>query len=50
LGAKQEGIFRHHMILWDGYLRDSVYFSIIREEWPDVRDGLEQRLEKFRRP
>jgi RimJ/RimL family protein N-acetyltransferase len=48
LGAKQEGIFRHHMIMWDGFLRDSVYFSIIREEWPSVRDGLEKRLEKFR--
>jgi RimJ/RimL family protein N-acetyltransferase len=48
LGAKQEGIFRHHMIMWDGFLRDSVYFSIIREEWPAVRDGLARRLETFR--
>jgi RimJ/RimL family protein N-acetyltransferase len=48
LGAKQEGIFRHHMILWDGHLRDSVYFSVIREDWPSVREGLGKRLEKFR--
>ena len=44
LGAKQEGIFRAHMVVRDGHISDSVYFSIIRSEWPGVRAGLEARL------
>ncbi|MFZ5931362.1 MAG: GNAT family N-acetyltransferase [Pseudomonadota bacterium] len=44
LGAKEEGIFRAHMVVRDGYIRDTVYFSIIRSEWPEVRAGLEARL------
>ncbi|HEV7232235.1 MAG TPA: GNAT family protein, partial [Bacteroidia bacterium] len=34
IGAKQEGIFRSHMVTEEGRLRDTVYFSILREEWP----------------
>lgn len=44
LGAVREGIFRRHMVLPDGHVRDTVYFSIIREEWPDVKARLEERL------
>jgi N-acetyltransferase len=44
LGAKQEGVFRKHMIMADGHVRDSVYFSIIDDDWPSVRAGLEKRL------
>ncbi len=44
LGATQEGIFRKHMVLADGHVRDSVYFSIIDSEWPEVKAGLERRL------
>ncbi len=44
LGAKEEAIHRAHMVVRDGYIRDSVYFSIIRSEWPHVRAGLEARL------
>lgn len=44
LGAKQEGILRNHRFRRDGTIRDSVVFSIIREEWPQVKAGLEQRL------
>ena len=44
LGATQEGIFRKHMIMADGHVRDSVYFSIIDDEWPAVKAGLEKRL------
>lgn len=49
LGAKQDGILRGH--LWReeaGYFRDTVYFSILAEEWPGVRAGLEARLAAFR--
>jgi len=44
LGATQEGIFRKHMIMADGHVRDSVYFSIIDTDWPGVKVGLEKRL------
>lgn len=44
LGAVREGVFRRHMVLPDGHIRDTVYFSIIREEWPAVRDRLMARL------
>ena len=44
LGAKQEGILRHHTILPDGRLIDWVYYSILRDEWPSVRAGLEPKL------
>jgi RimJ/RimL family protein N-acetyltransferase len=44
LGATQEGIFRKHMIMADGHVRDSVYFSIVDDDWPRVKAGLEKRL------
>jgi RimJ/RimL family protein N-acetyltransferase len=44
LGAKQEGILRNHMIMPGGRQRDSVYFSIIRSEWTDIKTGLESKL------
>ena len=45
IGAKEEGIFRHHMILPNGRVRDTVYFSIIDTEWPEVKTAL---FAKFR--
>lgn len=44
LGATQEGIFRKHMIMADGHVRDSVYFAIIDTDWPRAKAGLEKRL------
>ncbi|MGJ7515584.1 GNAT family N-acetyltransferase [Pseudomonas baetica] len=44
LGAQQEGIVRHERIMPDGRKRNSVRFSIIDEEWPQVRQDLEQKL------
>jgi N-acetyltransferase len=44
LGATQEGIFRKHMIMADGHVRDSVYFSIVDTDWPAVKADLEKRL------
>lgn len=44
IGATQEGILRHHMIAAGGRVRDTVYFSILAEEWPGVKAGLERKL------
>lgn len=44
LGAQQEGIVRHERIMPDGRKRNSVRFSIIDDEWPAVRQRLQQRL------
>ncbi len=40
LGATEEGVFRRHMVTASGRIRDTVYFSIIAEEWPAVRGFL----------
>jgi RimJ/RimL family protein N-acetyltransferase len=40
IGATFEGVFRNHMIMPDGSIRHSAYFSVIAEEWPDVKAGL----------
>lgn len=44
LGAKQDGVLRNHRFMADGTLRDTVVFSIVRDEWPAVRSGLVARL------
>ena len=44
LGAKEEGVFRRHMICADGSRRDTVYFSIVSEEWPSIKARLVARL------
>jgi N-acetyltransferase len=45
IGAKQEGIFRRHVICDTGRVRDTVYFSIIDSEWPAVKAALEGKLQ-----
>jgi RimJ/RimL family protein N-acetyltransferase len=44
IGARFEGIFRNHMVMPDGRMRHSAYYSIIDEEWPAVRAHLEGSL------
>ena len=44
LGAKQDGVLRNHAIDRFGTLRDTVVFSIVRDEWPTVRLALRERL------
>ncbi len=44
LGAVEEGLLRQHIILDNGYIRDTVLFSIIKPEWPDVKEKLQARL------
>ena len=40
IGATFEGVFRNHMIMPDGSIRHSAYFSVIADEWPAVKAGL----------
>ena len=49
LGAKEEGILRKHMLTWNGRQRDSVYFSILDTEWPEVKSNLKKMLGVYRR-
>ena len=46
LGATFEGVLRKHVVLQHGAPRDSAYYSVIDDEWPEVRAALEQRLER----
>lgn len=44
LGAVREGVLRRHRVCSDGFVRDTLFFSIIRDEWPAVRERLLARL------
>jgi RimJ/RimL family protein N-acetyltransferase len=44
LGAKKDGVIRHHHARPDGTVRDTVIYSILAGEWPDVKKHLERRL------
>lgn len=46
LGAKKDGVIRHHWARRDGTVRDSVMYSVLATEWPDVKRYLEFRLRK----
>jgi N-acetyltransferase len=47
LGATREGVLRKYQRRPDGFLRDSVMFSVLADEWPEVKRNLQIRLEKF---
>src|SRR5215203_4368343 len=49
LPAKFEGIFRKHMLVRGGERRDSDYYSIIDDEWPEVRENLARRINAIRK-
>jgi RimJ/RimL family protein N-acetyltransferase len=46
IGGVREGVLRHHMRLPDGHLRDTVYYSILADEWPAAKAHLEERLQR----
>jgi RimJ/RimL family protein N-acetyltransferase len=46
LGAKRDGVIRHHQARRDGTVRDSVMYSILVTEWPDVKRHLTTRLNR----
>ncbi|WP_131783736.1 GNAT family N-acetyltransferase [Legionella gresilensis] len=45
LGAKEEGYLREHMINHSGQLTDTVLFSMLKSEWPEIKDKLKKRIE-----
>lgn len=47
IGAVKEGVLRNHMILSDGRIRDSVFYSILDNEWAGVKKKLEEMLGKY---
>jgi RimJ/RimL family protein N-acetyltransferase len=44
LGAREEGALRKHLVTWTGRVRDTIYFSILDTEWPQVKSRLEAKL------
>lgn len=46
LGARMDGVLRGHMITPDGHIRDSVVYSILAQEWPQVRLNLDTMMER----
>ena len=44
IGGVREGVLRKHLLRWDGFIRDTVYYSILASEWPDVKRRLENLL------
>ncbi|TXK73835.1 GNAT family N-acetyltransferase [Paenibacillus sp. N3.4] len=48
LGAQKEGVLRQNRILHDGYIRDTVMFSILDKEWPEVKQKLDGFLNQIR--
>jgi RimJ/RimL family protein N-acetyltransferase len=46
LGAKKDGVIRHHMMRRDGTVRDTVMYSIVRGEWPEIRAHLRYLLDR----
>jgi RimJ/RimL family protein N-acetyltransferase len=47
IGAKKEGVLRNHMILPDGRIRHSVFYSVLDSEWAEVKKNLEAMIKRF---
>lgn len=46
IGAVREGTLRRHMQTWSGFVRDTVYFSVLDHEWPSVQARLQEKLNR----
>jgi RimJ/RimL family protein N-acetyltransferase len=46
LGFKYEATFKNHIIMYDGTTRHSLYYSVVDEDWPTVKEGLEARIQQ----
>ncbi|WP_210365157.1 GNAT family protein [Bacillus sp. REN3] len=47
IGAKKEGVLRKHRVISNGFVRDTMIFSIIKEEWPSVKSMLQGKMNRF---
>lgn len=45
IGGKEEGILRNHMAMWNGRRRSSVYFSVLKNEWPEIKNSIFKGIE-----
>ncbi len=46
LGLVREGVLRKHRVLWNGFIRDSVFYSAVDDDWPAIRKRLEEFLSR----
>jgi RimJ/RimL family protein N-acetyltransferase len=46
MGAKEEGVLRKHSVTYSGRIRDTIYYSVLDDEWPAVREGLLKSVER----
>jgi RimJ/RimL family protein N-acetyltransferase len=46
IGGVEEGVLRQHIILDDGFIRDTVVLSIIKYDWPNIAESLKQKIYK----
>jgi RimJ/RimL family protein N-acetyltransferase len=46
IGGQFEGIFRSHMVMADGFRRNTVYYSILKNEWNEIKNRLERNIQK----
>jgi N-acetyltransferase len=47
MGAKEEGILRKHMVCYDGRFRDTIFYSVLDSEWPEVKRRLEGYEDRY---
>jgi RimJ/RimL family protein N-acetyltransferase len=45
IGGKEEGILRSHMTMWNNRRRDSIYFSVLKKEWPQLKETIFKDIE-----
>src|SRR5687767_8000312 len=48
IGAREEGVLRKHTLMWTGRYRDSIYYSVLDDEWPEVKSRLERLMSERR--
>ena len=46
MGAKEEGVLRKHSVTYSGRIRDTIYYSVLDDEWPAVREGLLRSIDR----
>ena len=46
IGGKEEGVLRSHMTMWNNRRRDSVYYSVLKNEWPELKASIFKDIDK----